>query len=204
MFGSFIEGFFLGIGAAVPIGPINILIMNQALSSYSRAVAIGAGAMSADLTYLTLLLIGLIDRIKSNHILLNIIGILGAIFLLYLAYGIFRHRNIQMESVQIKQSAKGILGSYLKGYTLTLLNPYTIGFWLSVAGYVATQGLNPFLTVAGLLSAILLWITLMPLFVHKSRHLIKPAAFKWINIASSIVLAFFGVSMLLKLAFSIG
>ncbi len=202
MFTSFLEGFFLGVGAAVPIGPINILIMNQALVSYPRAVAIGAGAMSADLTYLTLLLAGLISRIKSNTTLMEIIGFLGAVFLLYLSYGIFKHRNVQMENVTLKPSAKGIVGSYFKGYTLTLLNPYTIGFWLSVTGYVATQGLNPFLTVAGLLCAIILWITIMPLLVHRSRHILNPSAFKWINVASSLILAFFGISMIVKLLLS--
>ena len=56
---ALIEGFLLGIGAAIPIGPINILIMNRALKSYPHAVATGVGAMSADGLYLILILFGM-------------------------------------------------------------------------------------------------------------------------------------------------
>ncbi|CAA6802363.1 MAG: Lysine exporter protein (LYSE/YGGA), partial [uncultured Sulfurovum sp.] len=59
MLNSLIEGFLLGLGAAVPLGPINILIMNHALKNYKSAVAIGFGAMSADMVYLFIILLGL-------------------------------------------------------------------------------------------------------------------------------------------------
>ena len=32
----FIEGFILGLGAALPLGPINLLIMNEALKNYKK------------------------------------------------------------------------------------------------------------------------------------------------------------------------
>ena len=37
---SFLEGLVLGFGAAVPLGPINILIMNEAIKRYKNGVAI--------------------------------------------------------------------------------------------------------------------------------------------------------------------
>jgi len=197
MLNSLIEGFFLGIGAAIPIGPINILIINEALISYKNAVFIGAGAMSADLTYLSLILLGLLSKIQKSHNVLVAMGIMGSIFLIYLSYGIFKNRNIKPEISSSQVRPKGIVGSYFKGYSLTLLNPYTIGFWLSVTTYMATNGLNPALTVLGLIFAITLWITIMPFAVHKSKKLIATKAFKVINIVSSIVLMFFGVSMLI-------
>lgn len=45
MIASLLSGISLGFGAAVPLGPINILIMTNALRSYKSAVAIGLGAM---------------------------------------------------------------------------------------------------------------------------------------------------------------
>lgn len=197
MLDSLIEGFFLGIGAAIPIGPINILIINEALISYKNAVFIGAGAMSADLTYLSLILLGLLNKIQKSHNILVFMGIMGSIFLIYLSYGIFKKRNIRPEISNSQAHQKGIVNSYFKGYSLTLLNPYTIGFWLSVTTYVATNGLNPIFTVLGLIFAITLWITIMPFAVHKSKNIIAAKAFKLINIISSVVLLFFGVSMLI-------
>jgi len=55
---SFIEGILLGLGAAVPLGAINILVMNTALHRYSAAVAIGVGAITSDITYLIVILFG--------------------------------------------------------------------------------------------------------------------------------------------------
>ena len=73
---SILQGFFLGLGAAVPIGPINIIIMDRALRNYKSAVATGAGALSADIFYLVLILLGLITFF-NNPILLEILGIFG-------------------------------------------------------------------------------------------------------------------------------
>ena len=198
MLESLIEGRLLGFGASVPIGPINILIMNRALVSYKNAVFFGIGAMSADLTYLFFILIGLISKLKYNHIALAMMGIIGGIFLIHLAFGIFRRREIDIETVKVNKTAKGAFKSYFSGYSLTLLNPYTVGFWLSVATYVSTKGLNPMLTIAGVIFAITLWITIMPFFVHKTKHLITSKAFKIVNVISSLILLSFGFSMFLS------
>jgi L-lysine exporter family protein LysE/ArgO len=43
MFASFSQGFLFGLGAAIPLGPINVLIMSTALRSYPAAVALWLG-----------------------------------------------------------------------------------------------------------------------------------------------------------------
>ena len=39
----------MGLGVSVPIGPVNVLIMSYALRSYTKALCLGLGAMSADM-----------------------------------------------------------------------------------------------------------------------------------------------------------
>ena len=189
---SLFEGFLLGLGAAVPLGPINILIMSYALRSYPQAVAIGAGAMSADITYLLLVLLGTVVFMEIGWVSASV-TIFGAIFLLYLAYLIFRDRKKPIKSVETNK--RTILKNYLKGYTLTLLNPYTILFWVSVSAYINSRELHPFFTIAGLFGAILLWITIMPLLVHRSRHLIPQSLVELFSLISSLILAFFALAM---------
>ncbi len=193
---SFAEGFLLGLGAAVPLGPINVLIMSNALRHYGSAVALGAGAMSADITYLLLILLGLF-HFMENPTLKLVMALAGSAFLLYLAWLIFkgRHEPIRLEQV----CNPPLLKNWLKGYTLTLLNPYTVVFWLSVSAYIATKQLDPAATVLGLLSAIVLWITLMPLIIHKTKHLFSQRIATLFSIASSAILAFFALGMLLNL-----
>ena len=196
MLNSFAEGFLLGLGAAVPLGPINVLIMSNALRRYSAAVALGAGAMSADITYLVLILFGLF-HFMQNPTVMTLLSVGGSAFLLYMAWIIYRGRH---EPIHLQQVGKApLLANWIKGYTLTLLNPYTVIFWLSVSTYIAAKALNPFFTVLGLFSAILGWITLMPLAIHKTKHLFSQRIATLFSVLSAAILAFFALGMLASL-----
>jgi len=197
MLSAFIEGFILGIGAAVPVGPINILIMTNALENYKNALSIGFGAMSADITYLVLILLGLFAFVK-NGIFQTLLGIFGSLFLTYIAYLIFKNRNekIELGPSKIKDGHTKIVSNYLKGYSLTLLNPYTIGFWISVSAYISTKNLSFGFTLLGLFSGIFLWITLMPYAVHKTKHLLSHNMIKNISIVASGIILFFAIGMI--------
>jgi L-lysine exporter family protein LysE/ArgO len=195
---SYIQGFILGAGAAVPIGAINILIMNYALKNYKSGVAIGFGAMNADITYLVLISLGSAVFLE-NVFISDILGLLGGGFLLYMAYLIFKGRKNKIDTKTQTVSIKNLFSLFIKGYILTLLNPYTVAFWLSIAGYTLNKDLNFSLTVAGMISAIILWITFMPYFVHISKHRISNKHSCYISVFSSIILAGFAFSLLSSL-----
>jgi len=193
---SFVEGLILGFGAAIPLGPINILIMNEALKEYKRAVTIGLGAMSADVTYLIIISFGISSFVKQA-LFLKILSLFGSLFLIYLSYLIFKERNNSIhKSVVHKKSTLFI--NYTKGYLLTLLNPYTILFWLSVTTYATTTP-SLGLTLIGLISAILLWITVMPYIIYKKKALVSEQVSYIIALISSFVLFLFALLMLIKL-----
>lgn len=192
---SFIEGVLLGFGAAVPIGAINILIMNTALQSYWGALSIGFGAMSADILYLSSILLGM-ATILNNPTLLNILGVFGAAFLGYMAWMIFVSRNEPLEKSTTVLNRKSIIRFYLKGFGLTFINPYTIAFWLSIASYSANKNLDTAMTILGLFFAIFLWITLMPYAIHRSKHRISQKVSFAISIISALILGFFAISLM--------
>ncbi len=194
---SFMEGFLLEAGAAVPLGPINLLIMNEAIREYKNGVMIGLGAMSADITYLLFILFGIIAYL-NQPIVLNVISLAGGIFLLYLAWSIFKGRKKPIADIAADMVQKNALKLYVKGYLLTLLNPYTIAFWLSAAGYVAGKNLDFLVTFLGLFSAIFLWITLMPLIIYKTKHKISHTLSHRIHLVSSLILFGFGAMMLMN------
>jgi L-lysine exporter family protein LysE/ArgO len=197
MFASFSQGFLFGLGAAVPLGPINVLIMSTALRSYPAAVAFGAGAMSADATYLVLLLFGLLSLLDHPTIM-TVMGIAGAGFLLYMSYGIWSHRHDPVH-LQTIEATPPVWANYLKGYALTLLNPYTVVFWLSVSTYIQTAHLQPLWTILGLFGGIALWITLMPLLIHRTKHLFSQKTVTIISVVSAAVIAFFGLAMAVRI-----
>ncbi len=197
--GSLISGFILGAGASVPIGPINILIINEALVSYKNAFLIGLGAMCADITYLTLIFFGIFSHIKEYSLIFCLVSFLSGSFLIYLAYKIFKSRIIDSSKLKTQNYFTSPAKSYSKGYLLTILNPYTILFWTSMLAYISQNNLRFGFTVIGLIGAIILWISLMPYFVHKTRSFFKQKISVYINILSSIIIFGFGVSIYIKL-----
>ncbi len=195
LFSVFVEGLILGFGAAVPLGPINLLIMNEALKSYKKAVAIGFGAMSADLTYLFLILYGISNYLQED-IVLNVLSGIGGFFLTYLAFLIFKGRNDHIHTMKVSKEST-LLSNYIKGYILTLLNPYTVLFWLSVTTYsTTTQSLG--MTVFGMITAILFWVMLMPYIIHMKRSLISDKVSSIIATISSLIILLFGLLLLLE------
>ena len=198
MLESLLSGLALGAGAALPLGPINILIMTNALRSYKSAVAIGLGAMSADIIYFLITLVGGLKLLQYKT-LANALIIFGSLFLLYIAYQIFKGRNSKIDSTPVKVENSDVAKSYIKGLSLTLLNPYTIGFWLSISTTISAKNLDIKFTIAGIICAIVLWITIMPFIVHKNKHLISDKVGYIFSVVSSLIMLFFAISLILDL-----
>lgn len=195
MFSSFLQGFLLGVGAAVPLGPINILIMSRALKSYALAVATGLGALSADLCYILLLTLGLGSFLQES-ILLKILGFFGSAFLIYLAYSLFVKRDECIYELKTDASKGRMLKTYISGYLLTLLNPYTIAFWTSVSVFVVSKDEYRFLIILGMITAILSWITIMPYIIHRTKHRLSQSFYSKVSLIAAFILFGFGVYLL--------
>ncbi|MBN2768762.1 MAG: LysE family transporter [Campylobacterales bacterium] len=195
MFSFFLQGLLFGFGAAVPLGPINILIMNRALRSYALAVTTGLGALSADLSYILLLTFGF-GAFLQESIVLKLLGFFGSAFLIYMAYRLYIKRDDF--SFEIKQDiSKGkLFRVYASGYMLTLLNPYTIAFWMSVATFVVAKNEYSFLIIFGMVTAIVLWITIMPYVIYRSKHRFSKSFHSKMSLIAAVILFCFGVYLL--------
>lgn len=112
----------MGLGAAVPLGPINILIMNEAVKKYKNGVMIGLGAMSSDIMYLFLIIFGLIAFFNQPYIL-NSLSLFGGAFLIYLAYAIFKNRDAKIGKPKENIKDSSVIKLYAKGFVLTAINP---------------------------------------------------------------------------------
>ena len=181
----------MGLGVSVPIGPVNVLIMSYALQSYTKALCLGLGAMSADMLYLVLSAFG-ISQLAKIPIVFTCISVFGAAFLLYIALGIYRQakRSVQIQSVE-RGSHVAVFG---KGFLLNIFNPYVIMFWLSVSASIGRERFG--LALAGLVCGILSWITLFALAVYKSRAKISDRAARAFAYISALILIFFALKLI--------
>lgn len=192
---EFLSGILFGLGVSVPIGPVNILIMSYALKSYKNALFLGLGAMSADAFYLTLLSFGVLKFLHSP-LIFKILAVFGAIFLLYMAYGIFKSAKNSIKTMQTENFSLAKI--FVKGFLINLCNPYVIAFWLSSATLVASIGGNFSLTLLGLIFGILLWIGGFPLVIFKSRTLISEKMARALSYISALILLFFAVMLIFR------
>src|SRR5580765_6294021 len=78
------RGCLLGIGAAAPIGPVNVEIARRTLRDGFRAgFALGCGAVTVDVTYALLTSLG-ISKLAGHPSIYWPIQIIGAMLLAYL------------------------------------------------------------------------------------------------------------------------
>ena len=186
---SFITGILLGLGVAIPIGPLNILIMNYSLSSFGRGFALGMGAMSADILYFVLLSLGVLV-VFDNPWIFKSIAIFGAIFLLYMAWACYKNASKMLAKISSTERGESLLACYLKGLGLNSINPFIIGFWLSLSSVVASSA-NWMIAALGVLLALFAWVVGLSLITSLARRIISAKVARIFSYVSAVLMLFF-------------
>ena len=186
---SFITGILLGLGVAIPIGPLNILIMNYSLSSFGRGFALGMGAMSADILYFVLLSLGVLV-VFDNTWIFKSIAIFGAIFLLYMAWACYKNASKMLAKITSTERGESLLACYLKGLGLNSINPFIVGFWLSLSSVVASSA-NWMIAALGVLLALFAWVVGLSLVTSLARRIISAKVARIFSYVSAVLMLFF-------------
>ncbi|MBL8095240.1 MAG: LysE family transporter [Anaerolineales bacterium] len=161
-------GLLLGFMAAVPVGPVGLLIVQRTLRQNRIAgYAAGLGAAAADLTYSFLALLGL--RLVQNLLDREQIwfGLAGGALLVVYGFRTFRERPRLGEA---RVEFTGLLGAFLSTFFLTVANPLNLALF---AGLFTSSGLMGLATGRG--SAVVLAVC------------VGLGAFTWWMILTSVV-----------------
>ncbi|MGG3280085.1 LysE/ArgO family amino acid transporter [Paenibacillus solani] len=175
------KGIILGFSIAAPVGPIGVLCIKKTLSQgRSYGFIAGLGAATADAIYGCIAAFGL--TIISQFLLRqsNWINLLGAVFLLYLAYVTFRVpvRN----SIEKNHARNNYYKTFGTTLFLTLTNPLTI---VSFIGIFAGMNIGPVpgssvYSVLGVFIGSATWWLLLSFFVGLFRRMISLRTMKLI------------------------
>ena len=145
------KGLLLGLGAAVPIGPVNVQIARQTLRhGFFAGFALGCGAVSVDVFYAVLASVGA-QRLTSSPPLEWSLRIGGVLLLGYLGLAslggerdAWRADLVTTSNARATIPLAGVARAYATGLLMTLLNPMTLAFWFiavpALAGSVAKGG----------------------------------------------------------------
>ncbi len=199
----FLKGLLVGLSISAPVGPMGLLCIRRTLA-FGRLSGIltGLGVATADGTFSTLAAFGVaaISQVLAEHGLL--FRLFGATVLCLLGARIF-FSQVQAGTPEATLPAERKFRMYGSALLLGLSNPLGILFFTAVfagSGLADTNGSLPaaVLLVAGVASGSLLWWVILSTAVSLLGRKLSPRALSWINRASGLLIALFGVLMLLR------
>jgi threonine/homoserine/homoserine lactone efflux protein len=124
-------------------GPDNIYVLMQSIvNGRIYGLATVAGLISGCLVHTTLVAFGVSVIIKENDSLFFIIKLFGALYLLYLAYKVFRSPSeLELNSSNIPK--KNVFQLFKQGFIMNVLNPKVSIFFLAFfPGFLFSETLS--------------------------------------------------------------
>ena len=191
-----LRGFVLGFTIAAAVGPISLLVIRRTLAlGQLYGLVSGLGVATADATYGAIAAFGLS---AITDVLVNarqVLGLVGGIFLLWLAWKTIR--STPTEAATVTTARRGYAGAYLSILGLTLANPMTIlSFGALFAGLGVTSGAtgDAALVVLGVLLGSTTWWIALTTAVALLRGRITPAWLHRVNVVSGVIIGAFAIA----------
>lgn len=116
---------------AISPGPDNIYVLMQSIVNGKKyGLATVVGLMTGCLVHTTLVAFGVSAIIKENDSLFFVIKLLGAIYLLYLAYKVFKTSG-DLSLIDNSIPKKSLSELFKQGFIMNVLNPKVSIFFLA-------------------------------------------------------------------------
>jgi putative LysE/RhtB family amino acid efflux pump len=134
----FAIGLAIGALTGVPIGPVNVAVIDAAYRhTLRRAVAVGLGGAIADFLYSTLGIVGIGPTLQTYPVVPHILyGVSGVVLIVYGAITV-RTRPVtplSNEAPKSPQPSGDMKSGMLVGLALILLNPAALVTWVVIVG----------------------------------------------------------------------
>ncbi|CDN49961.1 LysE family translocator [Neorhizobium galegae] len=116
-------------------GPANFAIIGTSISQGRRAGLITAlGIASGSLTWATAAALGLAALLRNYAIALEIMKVLGGIYLIYLAWKAYKSARLPDSKVALGNTKTNYTARqlWLRGYAIHVTNPKAIFAWLAI------------------------------------------------------------------------
>ena len=205
---AFIAGLISGFVVSIPVGPINITIINEgARRGFFWACMIGLGAMVMDMVYCGIAFAGF-SGLFSTEFMKATMELLSFIFLLYLGMKYLLTATLPattptMEAVEHKLHPHA---AFWIGFVRVLGNPAVLLFWITVsATFIAHDFINDTMAskgfcVLGTFVGGLLWFLLLSFLVAKGHGKFSTRALVRMAHISGAVLLISGLVIGFRLA----
>ncbi|MCY2951568.1 MAG: LysE family transporter [Planctomycetota bacterium] len=193
------KGVLLGLGAAAPIGPVNVEIARRSLrGGFWAGFGVGMGAVTVDVTYAVLLGLGMQWLLQQSWMpwARVVVGVMGAGLLLYLGVGSLLSARRVM-GMKADTGLERPRRNYVRGLVMMATNPLTLGFWFVVVPAAAGQMLVgagrelPILCV-GVFVGAMSWVVFFATAMSGAGRLGKRGMLVAADVAGGVILLGFG------------
>jgi threonine/homoserine/homoserine lactone efflux protein len=198
------KGILLGLGAAAPIGPVNVEIARRALRwGFAAGFLMGCGAVTVDVSYAAVLSLGAAPLVQRGR-LLTVLGVLGAALLAWLGMRCLQSAWRQRYG-RVEEAATGGRGHYLTGLAMTALNPMTLVFWfVAVPGVAGQLTLDPAAQLPVLCGGVFLgafgWVCFFSALMSAAGRAARHAALVAADVAGGLMLLGFSAAAIWRVA----
>lgn len=193
----------LGFALSIPIGPINIKMVNQGLKDgFWNSWIVGIGGMTADLVLMFLIYFGLSEKLTTT-LAQAVMWVFGAVVLSYLGYeSIMDAQNTTDFETALEADGgrqESLSRSFLSGFLIAISNPLNIVFWIGIYGSVLAATVNQVgIEVALLYSAsifigIISWDLGLATAIHYGRRFVTAKLLRYFSIGAGLLLIGFGM-----------
>jgi threonine/homoserine/homoserine lactone efflux protein len=135
-----LKGLALGWSVAWPPGPINTEMIRRGLTGrFWYTYMVGVGACCGDFMWAVATALG-VGFVLQEESVKPILGTVSFLLLLYLSYSFLKgawtqwQKQKRGETIAFDEIAKSTRHGFFLGWTMALLSPWNLAFWLAVMG----------------------------------------------------------------------
>ena len=202
---AFFAGLGCGFVVSVPVGPVNITVIKQALhKGFVPAFLAGLGAIVAESIYAVLMLVGH-PTLPAQSKILFVMRIVAVVVIAGMGVRSLLTKPEQLESqstatVERTDERWHHPKTFLLGFVLTISNLMLVLLWATLAALLfAREWVTPDLLcrmvcVAGVFAGGVVWFLLLAFFVSRAHRRVKPQTLMWlVRICGVVFLLFAGL-----------
>jgi threonine/homoserine/homoserine lactone efflux protein len=204
----FFSAMMVGFSGALVPGPMfTLMVTRVAQKGFRASFLIVAGHAIAELAILVIFIFGLINYLK-NETVIKIIGILGGIGLLYLAYDMIylsiKNKikiDLDINSGKKINNSRSSLFILIQGFLINLVNPYWYIWWATVGAAFLLKGTSfgypgIFTFYAGHISSDFIWYLFIGFILSRGKRIISQKAYRILFLICGLFLVYLGIKFI--------
>lgn len=205
MISYFLQGIQIGLGLALLVGPIIVLLIQLSLEEGTlSSVIAGVGIWFSDFLFITAAHFGLgkLRAIVDHPHFEEIIGTAGGIVLIIVGISMYLKRPLEFEVKDLEMRPPNYWVSFIKGFAINTFNPFPVFFWSAISvGIVYEEQLNTNETAAlyaGIIGTIIITDAIKIGAARYLRGWMTVDHTRWVQRLGAAALVLFGVILWIR------